>query len=845
VRPWIATLPLAAAATVIAQRSLSWWTIEDAAISFAFARNWAAGAGLVAFPGGERVEGYSNFTWVALLAGFELLGVDGFTSSKWLGAALAAVAVVAIGWLGKQLSPVVGALAACMLAVDATFVIWSTSGLENALFAAALATGLARLVVEQRDGGHPWSVLPFLILAATRPEAPLYVAWAVVWRCWTDVNQGRGLRSTLRWAVLFAVPFAAYHGLRFAYFAQELPATYHAKLGATGWRPMAWEGRGWRYLRRASTELGWGPLAGVLLLGVLGRNRWRAACLGALLFAVVVLAPVWVEVRVAVLFGGAALAGILAGGPVQRLVWGAGCLGLLFSLASTGDWMRGHRWLSLAAVPGALLLAQGAQELRLWVLRLGGDRPVPVPGWIAVGAVLVAHGGAHLSYLAWYTTHTETTPANVMRRVDAYVEAWSRLQMDRRFVAVDHDMGGMTWRAKEHGRVVDAKGLTDLPFALHHGQARVKMAEEYVLGDPPFDLAHAHASTGWVLRRTPRFRKEYVELPGYGTGSELHTANHIRKDLFVSDGWPYAPFTVRFPAGIHLHGVRIPSPEVGPGSGLYAEVGLQQRGRTGAGMFRVLMFLASDDHLVLLDVPPGYDTWYPPSRWKQGEVFIGRYSLPIQEDMPLGSYTVGVVLMGAGGKVLKPLELPEAAELGPPYWVAEGEVRLPGRVQIVDRGTMLELAAADRALALRAAREDRCDEAAGHWERALRHRTRSGDWRRENRPLVARVMAACLSRRAESDDRERSERVRDLVAARTWVPRSAAAQRVGGVLAQAWWAEAMAARERGDVHTAFTVFEAIVRSDPTQSWARRYAEQARAVRLGTGERGEQHEGVER
>ena len=36
------------------------WFIEDAAISFAYARNLAEGEGLVNFPGGERVEGYAG-----------------------------------------------------------------------------------------------------------------------------------------------------------------------------------------------------------------------------------------------------------------------------------------------------------------------------------------------------------------------------------------------------------------------------------------------------------------------------------------------------------------------------------------------------------------------------------------------------------------------------------------------------------------------------------------------------------------------------------------------------------------------------------------------------------------
>src|SRR5437870_4478354 len=60
--------------------------IEDAGISFAFARNLVDGEGLVAYPGGERVEGYSNALWTFLLAAFYALGVPMWTSSKIFGA---------------------------------------------------------------------------------------------------------------------------------------------------------------------------------------------------------------------------------------------------------------------------------------------------------------------------------------------------------------------------------------------------------------------------------------------------------------------------------------------------------------------------------------------------------------------------------------------------------------------------------------------------------------------------------------------------------------------------------------------------------------------------------------
>jgi hypothetical protein len=44
------------------------WIVDDAGISFAYARNLADGNGLVAQPGSAPVEGYSNFAWVVLLA---------------------------------------------------------------------------------------------------------------------------------------------------------------------------------------------------------------------------------------------------------------------------------------------------------------------------------------------------------------------------------------------------------------------------------------------------------------------------------------------------------------------------------------------------------------------------------------------------------------------------------------------------------------------------------------------------------------------------------------------------------------------------------------------------------
>ena len=62
--------------------------IEDAAITFTYSEHLVRGEGLVTYPGGERVEGYSNALWMFVLAGLYGLGLPTWTASKILGAVL-------------------------------------------------------------------------------------------------------------------------------------------------------------------------------------------------------------------------------------------------------------------------------------------------------------------------------------------------------------------------------------------------------------------------------------------------------------------------------------------------------------------------------------------------------------------------------------------------------------------------------------------------------------------------------------------------------------------------------------------------------------------------------------
>jgi hypothetical protein len=219
-----------------------WALIDDAYISFRYARNLAEGAGLVFNPGSERVEGYSNFLWVILLAAFAKLGLTPdrvaawaslfFTFCLWLGAA----------WCGRRLLDPHRrswwCIAPLLLAVNRSFAVWSTSGLETRLFEllALIGIGLLWWDTRKRIAGatqRSWRG-PFVLglAAITRDDAVVLVAGAAVateWRVW---RAGRwNVRDASRvWAGFFA-PVLVHLIWRLAYYGDLLPNTYYAKFG--------------------------------------------------------------------------------------------------------------------------------------------------------------------------------------------------------------------------------------------------------------------------------------------------------------------------------------------------------------------------------------------------------------------------------------------------------------------------------------------------------------------------------------------------------------------------------------------------------------------------------------
>ena len=215
------------------------YTVDDAFISYRYAESLASGTGLV-FNEGERVEGYTNFLWVLMLAGAAKLGADPETASKAFGLAFAFGTMAAAWLLGRALRqpphPIVGLAALTLLAVNPAFTSWAVGGLETISLAFFVTLGVCLYLREQR-GGAPLSALPLLAAALTRPEGLWLWAITMIHRLvvrWRSSPQDRSsAQRELAFVGLFLVPYVAFLIWRLVYYSSLLPNTYYARGGAS------------------------------------------------------------------------------------------------------------------------------------------------------------------------------------------------------------------------------------------------------------------------------------------------------------------------------------------------------------------------------------------------------------------------------------------------------------------------------------------------------------------------------------------------------------------------------------------------------------------------------------
>lgn len=618
--PWLALLG-AVLCFFGANVGRTWdFTVDDAGISFAYARNLWRGDGLVLTPGAERVEAATNFLWILLLAPADALGVTHEALSKVLGLAFASFALCAIAAfpsVAYQRRPRYYDLVAPLVA--ATFAhsaLWTTSGLENGLFQFLAAATVTALAWEEHDPERtPWSALTLGLLFATRPDGALYAVAVAAARGFRIV-MGKPRRQDLRWALALALMVGALELFRLAYFAWPFPNSFYTKKRTFdfGKDLTKFDSAGWLYVRQ--------------FVQAYGLTR-ALAVVPALLLAL--RAPV-------------ARLGLLL----------CVAVGLFFPIYSHGDWMEEWRFLTFVSPLLALAIAEAVRSLAR-VIVVAAPRSLRAPVAVALTPFalwLVLKETTHSYPTRFTNTHRhDTLEFSVVRGRARYFAAAARALDLRNASVLDPDVGGMSYDSGLE--VVDLFGLGDVAIARTHPQDEPGMREAIFHERRP-TFVHLHGA--WYaavnLERLEELEQSYFRLPGYIQSEHDDASNYVRRDVLAAPWTEEAhagpPFSSG-PAG-RIDGYTLSARGLEPGGSLRVEVTFAHAPEAtvgtivaepvgGGARVSVPLHLAGD-------LVPGTGFMAGERPWTRARLTLtaGRYEIRWRNDqaeVTLGNVTVG------------------------------------------------------------------------------------------------------------------------------------------------------------------------------------------------------------
>lgn len=483
------------------------WIVDDAAITFAYARSFAEGLGPVAQPGVADVEGFSNPTWTALLAIGRLLGLfdrgtlfgipDYVLFPKALAllfcAGILAACHVAASLVTRR--PWLTTLAAgAVLAAVPSFVVWSFSGLENSLFAflvTCLAVVMFRAALLGRLLSTKVAVTVGALAAAaalTRPDGAIYAAAypMIVLIHLRRPTLSKSVRHLLISLAAFAVPFGAYVAWRWLEFGRLVPNTAVAKgQGAPEIEHLARAGDLVQYA---------GALAVLVLMVVVGlamaRSSWWRDGMTALLIPL--------------------------------------ALALVAYAVMNPDWMAQYRFATpvwaLAAVIGSLAATEA--------LRSAGVRGRIVLSIALVVALLPS--GVAFAAAGGKFRDTPTLPmCFIADRFGRMFNQYADILDVRQGSILQPDLGGSSLTSRLP--IVDLAGLVDGKIADFYHDHDMAGFRDYVFNDVKATFLHFRMYWGPYtgLSADPRLLTDYEPIYTYSSPADFG-GDWVRKDAVPS-----------------------------------------------------------------------------------------------------------------------------------------------------------------------------------------------------------------------------------------------------------------------------------------------------------------------
>jgi arabinofuranosyltransferase len=488
--------------------AIGWEPVDDAYISYVYARNAILGHGLTFNPS-ERVEGFTNFLWTAMMTPVVGSGADVGRVSSALGM-LFGIGVLALVVLFPRrlgLPAIIGWMAALFLAFDGSFALWSISGLETSLFAFLLTLGALLYVKENFQAALPipYSGFVFALAAMTRPEAAAVFALTAAHQgAWRLLDQRKLLtRSDLIRIGSFVALFIPYWLMRWRYYHSLLPNSFYAKVAPGG--PLAQIERGVNHVEQfVGVHLGWLILLPALIALVVVTMRYmrreriasaypqRAANGNETAF-------VPYSQRYA-FFGLTYFAALV-------IMYGA------YIIYVGGDWSVGRFFVPILSF-AYLLIAAGLYFIIEFILRIVA-RPSLVAPRAALLAVVVAFllGGA-----LWFASAYNGEFRIFIGGFDAARATEARITAGKWLGA---NVPAGTWIAVDAaGQVPYFSGLPSIDMFgindLHIGRMPVATLGQGTPGHEKFDL-------GYIIARAPQYVVIYGNL--FDSVSQYHRAN--------------------------------------------------------------------------------------------------------------------------------------------------------------------------------------------------------------------------------------------------------------------------------------------------------------------------------
>jgi arabinofuranosyltransferase len=496
-----------------------WFLTDDAYIAFRYISNSRLGFGYVwNAPPFKPVEGYTSFLWIVLLdVIWRVTGIAPPDSSNVValifagGTVLLTAAMVMRVRLTMALARYRFVLLALVLLgtlTNRTFLAWTSSGLETAMFNYWLTAWLFVALCWPSSGARWLSLLALLasLLELTRPDGLLFLA-ATLLLIGLDVARRMASRTfePVRLAVLTPLSITVLHlAWRLVTYGQWLPNTYLAKY--TG----PWPDSGMRYLLSYIIEYSywfWLALAavvGVLLLRRLGspaglaRRWWAEPLQPAVVQAVTIGALAAHFAYYTLIIGGdhfeyrvySQLVPLL----LVSFVW------LLNALAVRPGWTLALLSVSIAAglpIPWTHWAASQSRTTRedtfAMELAVAPYFPAPVRPYVQVFddlQIWLSHhavGVRHQEHKVFLAYQFSTLPSR---------EQGLLLSPDVQAIRVEGSVGAIGWVLPTVA-ILDTRGLNDLVIARNPPDPNAPriMAHDRTPPDGYLDCFHANAET--------------------------------------------------------------------------------------------------------------------------------------------------------------------------------------------------------------------------------------------------------------------------------------------------------------------------------------------------------------